>query len=140
MLTDEQHANLLTPSFALSASLHMTPPSYENMSSSELEAFLAEMEPDIRAAERDLREIELLEKKDVVSAGKLAEYETLQPRLDALVEAHNEDMQKAEELERRVARLVDRYATNVRITSPFLIILNSSGTGGRVIGAFRRVG
>ena len=118
----------------------MTPPSYENMSSSELEAFLAEMEPDIRAAERDLREIELLEKKDVVSAGKLAEYEALQPRLDALVEAHKEDMQKAEELERRVARLVDRYATNVRITSPFLIILNSSGTGGRVIGAFRRVG
>jgi len=41
------------------------------MSPSELEAFLAEMEPDIRAAERDIREIEALEKKGVTSAGKL---------------------------------------------------------------------
>ena len=52
------------------------------MSSSELEAFLAEMEQDIKAADRDLREIELLEKKNVTAAGKLPEYETLQPRLE----------------------------------------------------------
>ena len=45
--------------------------SYENMTSSELEAFLAEMEPDIRAADRDMREIEALEKKGVTGAGKL---------------------------------------------------------------------
>jgi hypothetical protein len=41
------------------------------MSPSELEAFLTEMEPDIRAADRDIREIEMLEKKGVTSAGKL---------------------------------------------------------------------
>ena len=41
------------------------------MSPGELEAFLAEMEPDIRAAERDMREIEALEKKGVTSSGKL---------------------------------------------------------------------
>lgn len=41
------------------------------MSPSELEAFLAELEPDIRAADRDMREIELLEKKGVTAAGKL---------------------------------------------------------------------
>ena len=41
------------------------------MSPSELEAFLTEMEPDIRAADRDLREIEILEKKGVTNAGKL---------------------------------------------------------------------
>ena len=41
------------------------------MTSSELEAFLAEMEPDIRAADRDMREIEALEKKGVTGAGKL---------------------------------------------------------------------
>lgn len=93
----------------------MTPPSYENMSNSELEAFLAEMEPDIRAADRDLREIEILEKKEVTSAGKLPEYQTLQPRLDALMKAHEEDLHKAAELEQRIARLMDRYATNVRV-------------------------
>lgn len=48
------------------------PPSYENMSPEELEAFLAEMEPDIRAADRDMREIEASEKKGVTGAGKLA--------------------------------------------------------------------
>ena len=41
------------------------------MSTSELEAFLVEMEPDIRAAERDMQEIEALEKKGVTGAGKL---------------------------------------------------------------------
>lgn len=41
------------------------------MSSTELEAFLAELEPDIRAADRDMREIEMLEKKGVTAAGKL---------------------------------------------------------------------
>jgi hypothetical protein len=41
------------------------------MSPLELEAFLTEMEPDIRAADRDMREIEMLEKKGVTGAGKL---------------------------------------------------------------------
>lgn len=42
------------------------------MSPEELDAFLSEMEPDIRAADHDMREIELLEQKGVLSAGKLA--------------------------------------------------------------------
>ena len=110
---DEQHANLLTPTFALSATLPMSTPSYENMSSSELEAFLAEMDVDIRAADRDLREIDILEKKDVTAAGKLPEHATLQPRLDALMKANEEDLLKAAELEERIASIMDRYATNV---------------------------
>lgn len=69
---DDQHAQLLTPAFALSGTLHGPAPTYENMSTDELEAFLLEMEPDIRAADRDMREIELLEQKGVLSAGKLA--------------------------------------------------------------------
>ena len=47
------------------------PPAYESMSGAELEALLAEMEPDIRAADRDMREIEMLEGKGVTGAGKL---------------------------------------------------------------------
>jgi len=69
--SDDQHAHLLTPSFALSGLLP-EPPSYENMSPEELEAFLTEMEPDIRAADRDMREIEALEKQGVTGAGKLS--------------------------------------------------------------------
>jgi hypothetical protein len=42
------------------------------MTPEEFEALLQEMEPDIRAADRDMREIEFLERKGVAGAGKLA--------------------------------------------------------------------
>ena len=60
----------MTPAFALSGA--SAPPSYSSMSSEELDALLTEMEPDIRAADRDLREIDILEKRGVLAAGKLA--------------------------------------------------------------------
>lgn len=103
------------------------------MSASELEAFLVEMEPDIRVAERDMQEIEALEKKGVTGAGKLGgeaqlfacsssyttrkflDYEALQPRLDALLKAHHDDLELAASLEKRVARLMESHATQVRI-------------------------
>lgn len=88
---DDQHAQYLTPTFALSgiidAPLPSTPtpenadggrglgssllPMYENMTPSELEAYLAEMEPDVRAADRDMLEVETLVGKGVTGAGKL---------------------------------------------------------------------
>lgn len=46
-------------------------PIYENMSPQELEAYLTEMEPDTRAADRDMREIEELVGKGAAGAGKL---------------------------------------------------------------------
>ena len=110
---DDQYAHMLTPAFALSGSIPVNPPTYENMSASELDAFLAEMEPDIRAAERDLREICALEDKGVTGAGKLGDYEVLQPRLESLLRAHDEDLKMAAELEKRIALLMDHYATNV---------------------------
>ncbi|KAJ7116013.1 hypothetical protein C8R44DRAFT_628699 [Mycena epipterygia] len=112
----DQHAHLLTPSFALSEA-----PTYESMSASELEAFLVEMEPDIRAAERDMQEIEALEKKGVTGAGKLGDYEALQPRLDALLKAHHEDLELAASLEKRVARLMEGHATQVDALSELFV-------------------
>ena len=47
-------------------------PEYANMTPEEFEALLQEMEPDIRAADRDMREIEFLERKGVTGAGRLA--------------------------------------------------------------------
>jgi hypothetical protein len=46
-------------------------PTYDNMTAAEMEALLAEMEPDIRAADRDMHEIEEFEKKGVITAGNL---------------------------------------------------------------------
>ncbi|OJT06049.1 hypothetical protein TRAPUB_3103 [Trametes pubescens] len=122
----EQYAHLLTPQFALSGTLSMNPPTYDNMSPSELEAFLSEMESDIRSAERDLREISALEAKGVTGAGKLGDYEALQPRLEALLKAHNEDLQTAADLERRIALLMDRYATNVDTLSELFVSWDQS--------------
>ncbi|KAI0741374.1 hypothetical protein C8Q80DRAFT_132354 [Daedaleopsis nitida] len=117
----EQYAHMLTPAFALSGSLPVNPPTYEHMTPSELDAFLAEMEPDIRSAERDLREISALESKGVTGAGKLGDYEALQPRLEALLKAHDEDLHAAADLERRIALLMDRYATNVDTLSELFV-------------------
>ena len=102
---------MLTPAFALSGTVN--PPTYENMTATELEAFLSEMEMDIRAAERDLKEINALEVKGVTGAGKLGDYEALQPRLDTLLKAHEEDLRMAADLEKRIALLMNHYATNV---------------------------
>ncbi|KAG2757094.1 hypothetical protein P692DRAFT_20790203 [Suillus brevipes Sb2] len=115
------HAHLLTAAFALSGVLPGPAPTYENMSPEELEALLVEMEPEIRAADRDMREIEMLEQKGVTAAGKLADYEALQPRLDALLKAHQEDIKLATLLEKRIAALVDRHATHVDALSELFV-------------------
>ncbi|KAG0709353.1 hypothetical protein DFH29DRAFT_226836 [Suillus ampliporus] len=115
------HAHLLTAAFALSGVLPGPAPTYENMSPEELEALLVEMEPEIRAADRDMREIEMLEQKGVTAAGKLADYETLQPRLDALLKAHQEDIRLAASLEKRIAGLVERHATHVDALSELFV-------------------
>ncbi|KAG9313040.1 hypothetical protein JVU11DRAFT_6480 [Chiua virens] len=117
----DQHAPLLTPAFAFSGTLPAGAPTYDSMSTDELDALLSEMEPDIRAADRDIREIELLEQSSVLSAGKLADCETLQPRLHALLEAQEQDMRLAATIEKRVAALVERHATHVDTLSELFV-------------------
>ncbi|CAE7104661.1 unnamed protein product [Rhizoctonia solani] len=102
-----QNAHLLTPSFA-----HGLTPS-EMTSVSDLEALLLESEPDIRAADRDLREIADLESRGVLDAGKLPDHEPLRPRVDALIQAHLEDLAKFESLEERIGALISDYSSHV---------------------------
>lgn len=78
------------------------------------DALLADMETDIRQADSALREIATLETAGATGAGKLAQHEELQPRLRALIQAHEDDMEAASRLERRVAELLRRYAVEVR--------------------------
>ncbi|KAF8634574.1 hypothetical protein AX17_004164 [Amanita inopinata Kibby_2008] len=124
----EQHADLLTPASALSGMLAdsrlaapQAAPEYADMSSEEFDALLHEMEPDIRAADRDMREIEMLEKKGVTGAGKLAEYEALQPRLEAMIKVHQEDLELVASLEKRIADLMKRNATQVDALSELFV-------------------
>lgn len=111
-ILDDRNAAFLTPSFALSGILPETP-SYSMMSPEELEAFITEMEPEIRAADHDMREIEALSNKGVLNAGKLVDHEALRPRLDAVIKAYEEDLERAAALEHRMARLMERNATLV---------------------------
>lgn len=119
VFTDDQYKHYLSPAFALSGIIPTSPPLYDNMSPSEVEAFITEMEPDIRAADRDLREIDMLDKKDVTAANKLPEYRKLQPRLDALLRAQEEDLHKHGELEQRIANVMNQYASAVRLLLHF---------------------
>ncbi|KAG5353553.1 hypothetical protein J132_06506 [Termitomyces sp. J132] len=114
----DQHAHFLNPAFALSD------PTYEEehtMSVVQLEAFLAEMEPDIRAAERDMSEIEMLESKGVTGVGQLGSYEELQNRLDKLMAQHRADAELAASLEKRIANLMERNATQVDALSELFV-------------------
>ena len=70
LVIDDQHAPLLMPSFVLSDAV-LDPPTYDKMSAEELDAYLTEMEPEIRSADRDMHEVEALEKRGVTGAGKL---------------------------------------------------------------------
>ncbi|KAH7340126.1 hypothetical protein B0J17DRAFT_715365 [Rhizoctonia solani] len=101
-----QNAHLLTPAFA-----HGPTPS-ETTSVSDLEALLLESEVDIRAADRDLREIADLESRD---------HEPLQPRVDALIQAHLEDLAKFESLEERIGALISDYSSHVNGLSELFV-------------------
>ncbi|KIJ25715.1 hypothetical protein M422DRAFT_193118 [Sphaerobolus stellatus SS14] len=120
----DQYTEFLAPSFALSGTTPEEFPSYSQMSSTELDALLSEMEIDIRAADRDMREIEALKKRGVVGAEKLADHEELKPRLEALSAAHDQDLAKAKELENRIANLLERHATKVDALSDLFVAWN----------------
>ena len=101
------------------------------MSPAELAAVAAELEPDIRSADNAMREIASLQQRGVTGAGNLSgtlrnnthvrqtnqkttDNETLQPRLEALLSRHAEDLERAAALEKRVAKIVRQYALQVR--------------------------
>lgn len=130
----------MTPSFALSGLL-AEPPTYDALSTEEIDALLVEMESDIRGADRDMREIDELEKKGVLGAGKLpgafhlvyirsarfyayvllihsffclySDYEKLDPRLQKVAKEYEEDVRLVASLESRIGSLMQRHASYV---------------------------
>ncbi|KAJ8095315.1 hypothetical protein PM082_010538 [Marasmius tenuissimus] len=116
----DQHAQYLTPSFALSG-LAPGASAYDNMSQADLETYLKEMESDIRSADRDMREIEALEAKGVTGAGKLADYVPLLPRVEALLQAYAEDAKRVDDLEKRIAGIVESHAVYIDALSELFV-------------------
>jgi len=118
----DRHADLLTPSFALSGI--SSPSAQSSLSPEELDALLVEMEPEIKSADRDLREIDILDKRGLLGAGKLADYKELLPRLEVLRMARQEDLQQAADLERRISAVLRRYTTRVDALSELFVEWN----------------
>lgn len=118
----DQYAQYLSPAFVLSGTVPSSTPTFQDMSPAELDAYLSELEPDIRSAERDMSKIETLVKsKDVLSAGKLGDYEALQDRFQAVSKAHDEDMRRAAALEKRIAALVKQHSRRVDAMSELFV-------------------
>ncbi|KAF8602725.1 hypothetical protein BDV93DRAFT_545121 [Ceratobasidium sp. AG-I] len=111
-----QNAHLLTPAFA-----HGLVPTPDTVSVSDLEALMLESEAEIRAADRDLREIAELESRGVLDAGKLPGHEPLQPRVDALIQAHLEDIALFDSLEERISKLITNYSSHVNGLSELFV-------------------
>ena len=77
-------------------------------------ALVLEAEADIRATERDLRELEALDKRGLAAAGSLAGYEALRPRLAELSGELPSVVRSYAALEDRVTSLLQRYGDHVR--------------------------
>ncbi|KAG8891588.1 hypothetical protein FRB99_003470 [Tulasnella sp. 403] len=120
----DQFAHLLTPAAALSPTGSSAAPSYDTLSDAEFETLLAELEPDIRAADRDLREIDTLDGRGVTSAGKLPEHEALKSRLQQLVDAQSQDLALYNSLEGRISNILQTYASHVTTLSELFVVWN----------------
>lgn len=116
----DQHAQYLTSAFAMSGVVEDASP-YAGMTPDEIDAFLVEMEPDVRAADRDMQEIEALVKKGVVGAGRLPGHAKLQPRLDAVIAANKADLELVAALEQRITAVMQKHARSVDALSELFV-------------------
>ncbi|CAD6573329.1 MAG: hypothetical protein CYPHOPRED_005119 [Cyphobasidiales sp. Tagirdzhanova-0007] len=89
---------------------------------------ILEAEQDIRNLERELREIDALEKRGVVSAGRLANYQPLKPRLLQLQEDLTAIASSYSSLEKRVESVLSSYDSYVNTVSQLFINWNDAIT------------
>ena len=105
---DDQYAHLLTLSGIIPNAL----PSYENMTPSEFETFLQEMEPDIRAADRDMREIEAFDQKGIAAVGKLTSTCPSPLVFNPLVRSAPQITKRSDRALKRSSKLINRTASS----------------------------
>ncbi|KAJ3994576.1 hypothetical protein F5050DRAFT_461047 [Lentinula boryana] len=127
----DQYAPYLTPAFALGllddsacASFHASQNPHLFMchlsslsspvsSLDTLQSYIHEMEPEIRSADTSMQEIETLLRRGILDGeganDKLESYIPLKPRLSTLLELHEQNTARADELERRVAGIMESH-------------------------------
>ncbi|KAJ3745326.1 hypothetical protein DFH05DRAFT_1523608 [Lentinula detonsa] len=108
----DQYAPYLTPAFALGL-LDDSALSSPVSSLDTLQNYIHEMEPEIRSADTSMQEIETLLRRGVLDGeganDKLESYIPLKPRLSTLLELHEQNTARADELEGRVAGIMESH-------------------------------
>ncbi|KAJ3926173.1 MAG: hypothetical protein NXY57DRAFT_1043497 [Lentinula lateritia] len=132
----DQYAPYLTPAFALGLLDESTMSNPASTSSSpDIITYIHEMEPEIRGADASMQEIETMLKRGVLDGGgggegkekqTLESYIPLQPRLAALVELHQQNRDRAEALERRVAGVMQSHAGYIDTLSDLFLAWDSA--------------
>jgi hypothetical protein len=132
---DDKYAPFFAPEAATAPNATNESPSYEELSQTEFETLLAEMEGDIRGADRDLREIEDLDSRGSSAAGRLPgasrahmktgcriihwkpilEHESLRARLGVVQESLRNDLEQFDILEHRIGIILQAYASQVSV-------------------------
>ncbi|KAG8853363.1 hypothetical protein FRB96_008153 [Tulasnella sp. 330] len=124
-ITDyNKYVHLLSPAAATSPTGSTEPPTYDNLLGPEIETLVLELEPDIRAADRDLKEIDELDSRGVTAAGKLQEHEALKGRLRLLLEAQAEDLALYDALESRISTILQDYVSHITRLSELFVSWN----------------
>ncbi|GAA6060149.1 hypothetical protein JCM10212_001446 [Sporobolomyces blumeae] len=87
-------------------------------------ALTLEAEHELRQLERGLREIETLEQRGVVEAGKLPEHEALVPRLEQLETNLAPIVREHAAIEQRTTTLLQRYNDHIATLSELFVAWN----------------
>ncbi|KZT53884.1 hypothetical protein CALCODRAFT_485976 [Calocera cornea HHB12733] len=96
----------------------------DSLTPEEAAIYLAEAEPDVRAADRDMADIKELERKGVLNAGRLPEHAALKPRLRDLMKQHSKNRQKFANIEKRLMGILQSYASSIDSLSEKFVELN----------------
>jgi len=121
--SDEVNAPLLVPQLPLSIQ-----PVESDLTPHTKAALILEAEHDIKTLERELREIELLDKRGVAGAGKLSDHEALKTPLLQARKDLSGLVGSYSDLETRVERLLASYDDYVDTVSQLFIGWNDALT------------
>ncbi|KAK0533986.1 hypothetical protein OC834_002042 [Tilletia horrida] len=92
-------------------------------------ALLLEVEPELRALERQLAECEVLEQRGTAGPGKLGDAQTLGPQLKSAWEQHEKRKTEIEQLERQLSDFFQEYTSYTDAASQVFIAWDDMLTG-----------
>ncbi|KAK4053677.1 hypothetical protein OIV83_001333 [Microbotryomycetes sp. JL201] len=113
---------LLRPQSALGHQL--CPPDRDELSVASKIALLLDIEPDIIQLDKDLRQVQIFDEKDVAGAGNLADHQTMKPELEKVRERMKPLVKEYAALDDQSLALLDRYNAHISSLSERFVAWN----------------